>query len=75
MNKPLLNEQDKVLGGLYCDRLNRRSHKVVDGTYTPNNIYWLKLPFGLGGRGISMVNLRYVDYVDTYFYIKPFKKG
>jgi hypothetical protein len=74
-HKTLIDEQDNLLGNVMLDRLNRLNVYMMNSGKTPNDIYWVRYRFGIADRGISMINLRYVEYMDTQFYIKPFKKG
>lgn len=74
MRRHILFQEGQLIGGQFLDKLNRRSHRVISSIHTPNDIYWFKLPLGIGGKGISMLNLRHVEFSDTYFYIKPFRK-
>lgn len=71
---PLINQQDNLLGSLFHDKLNRYSSDVIKSGNSPNNLYWIKVEFPVDLMGINMLDLRYVEYMDPIFYIKPFKK-
>lgn len=71
----LIDEQDNIFGTMNIDRLNRKLRKVLNIRRTPNDMYWIEYTNITGERAISMLNLRYVEYMDTQFIIKPFKKG
>lgn len=72
--RSLIDEQDNIFGAMNIDKLNRRMRKVINIRRTPNDMYWLEYGNIPGERAISMLNLRYVEYMDTQFIIKPFKK-
>lgn len=73
--KRLSDKDFLLLGKTFLYSLKYRSDFIVDSSYPMNNLYWMKLTrFGIDDRGISMLNLRYVEYQDDFFRIKPFKK-
>jgi hypothetical protein len=74
VNRLFSYNQDKLLGDTIINRLTRRSRKISKIYHTTNNIYWKDYGFGNGERSINMLNLRYVEYDSTFFYIKPFNK-
>jgi hypothetical protein len=71
----LIDEQDNIFGNMNVDRLNCKLRKVLNIRRTLNDMYWIEYTNITGEKSISMLNLRYVEYMDTQFIIKPFKKG
>jgi hypothetical protein len=71
--KSLIDEQDNIIGDIDRDRINSRQRKLISMRATPNDVYWIYRDIP-GQRAISMLSLRYVEYMDTPFIIKPFKR-
>lgn len=57
-------------------RLKRKDHLICKSTITPSDMYWIHLSdIGIDDKAIAMIDLPNVEYQDTWFYIKTFRKG
>lgn len=73
MKRDMLNDMDFMIYGE--SGLNKRSFKIIEGTTPLNEFMWKASNMDLDGRSISMLHLKYADYIDFINQsIKPFKK-
>jgi hypothetical protein len=57
-------------------RLKRKDYLICIPSLTPNEMYWTYLgEMGIDDKAIAMIDLPNVEYQDTWFYIKTFRKG
>lgn len=57
-------------------RLMRLDSRLSKTEYTLSNVYWVDLSsMGIDDKAISVLNLPNVEYEDTWYYIKTFKKN
>lgn len=71
----LVDEREKLMGHFLTTRLMRKDHYIINSSVTPYQMYWIKFNnIDIDDKAISMLNLPYVEYQDTWFYIKTFKK-
>lgn len=73
MKRDRLNEFDYMINGEAC--INSRSFKLTEGSMPLNDFMWDASNVLDGERSISMLHLKYVDYVDLINQnFRPFKK-
>lgn len=69
----MLNDMDYMMNE--DASMNKRSFKLIEGSTPLNEFMWKSSNLDLDGRMISMLHLKYVDYIDLINQnIKPFKK-
>lgn len=73
MKRDMLNDMDYMMNGEAG--LNKRSFKLIEGSVPLNEFMWTASKLDIDGGSISMLHLKYVDYIDLINQnIKPFKK-
>jgi hypothetical protein len=72
----LIDKREELKGHFLNTRLMRKDHLLCKSNPTPNDMYWVQLVnIDIDDKAISMIDLPNVEYQDTWFYIKIFRKG